>query len=330
MVPFGGYELPVWYSSLKEEHAAVRERVGLFDISHMGVLLMTGESAFDFLQTLTSNNLKGALNGKMVYTMVLNESGMILDDITVGKTDDGFLVVVNASNKSKILEWVMVRKPEDVQIVDLNEENSFMALQGSQAEAKLSKYLNKDLSVVSKFEVLKSAYNGQQGYLLRTGYTGEDGFELLVPNDAASDVWQSLISDEVVPCGLGARDTLRIEAGFPLYGQELSEEIHPFMTRYPWVVKLDKEFIGKSALEVLKENPEYKTVGIEMVDKVIPRTHYPIKEGGFVTSGTMSPSLNKPIGMALVNPEFTEIGSEITIEIRGREHKAKVVKVPFI
>ncbi|MFT5170712.1 MAG: aminomethyltransferase [Candidatus Marinamargulisbacteria bacterium] len=330
MVPFGGYELPVWYSSLKDEHFAVRKESGIFDISHMGVLFVDGQGAYDFLQSLTSNNLERSLTGKMIYTMVLNEKGMILDDITVGKLDDGFLVVVNASNKLKILEWMSSHQPDGCHIVDLNQENSFVAVQGPQAEKNLGVMLGKDLSEVGKFSVQSLDYENKKLLLLRTGYTGEDGFEVLVPNEIAIEFWSKAMATGIKPCGLGARDTLRIEAGFPLYGQELSQSIHPFMTRYKWVVKFDKEFIGKKALLTLKEKPVFTTVGIEMVDRVIPRTDYVIKEGGRVTSGTMSPSLNKPIGMALVDPAYAEEGKEVTVEIRGKEYTAKVVKVPFV
>lgn len=329
MVPFGGYLLPVWFTSLKEEHAVVRQHAGVFDISHMGILLIKGEDAFSFLQWISCNDLQKCLANKMVYSMLLNEQGTILDDIMVGKIDNDFLMVVNASNKSKILTWLNTHKPSAVHIEDLAPAHGFIAVQGPQAIQIIESTLQTG-SLPPRFSLFKLTLEGQPCLALRTGYTGEDGLELIIPTPILSKVWDTLIAASITPCGLGARDTLRLEAGLPLYGQELSESITPLMTRYAWVVKWDKEFIGKTALLAQKDQPQLRiTVGIEMEERVIPRSHYPVLEGGEITSGTLSPSLDKPIAMALVKPEFSQEGSLLTVEIRGVGHTAKVVPVPF-
>lgn len=329
MVPFGGYLLPVWFSSLKEEHAAVRQHAGIFDISHMGILSLSGPEAFSFLQWVSCNNLEKCRSGKMVYSMLLNEAGCILDDIMVGGYDNQFLMVVNASNKAKILAWLNSKKPTTVTIEDLAPAHGFIAVQGPKAVGIVEATCPTG-PIPPRFSLFKLTLNGHPCLALRTGYTGEDGLELIVPAAGLSSLWDQLIAAGITPCGLGARDTLRLEAGLPLYGQELSESITPLMTRYAWVVKWDKDFIGKAALLTQKESPlPQVTVGLEMTERIIPRSHYPLIEGGEITSGTLSPSLDKPIAMALISPRYAAIGTEVHVEIRGVGHKARVVEVPF-
>jgi aminomethyltransferase len=332
MIPFCGYSLPVWYSSLKEEHFAVRSNSGLFDISHMGVLEVQGAGALDFLQYLSCNDVTKSLDQKMIYSMFLNEDGGILDDVTIGKLNDSFIVVVNASNKNKIMTWMSKHIKDDIQIKDITKDNVFLALQGPQSYKVLVDCFGIDIDSKPKFSVMNETIFGEKCIIMKTGYTGEKGCELVIPNSIATQVWQKLLENNVNPCGLGARDTLRIEAGFPLYGQELSESITPLMTRYAsWIVKFNKDFIGKEVLVQSKENPQkYITVGLEMEERVIPRTDYEILEGGMITSGTLSPSLDKPIGMALINPEYAAIGSKVTVQIRGKSYSANVVPLPFI
>ncbi len=317
MGPFAGYQMPLWYTSIKEEHLAVRRNVGMFDISHMGVYKISGKDAFDLLQKLSCNDVKKSLDHKMVYSMFLNENGGVLDDVMIGYCEDYFVLVVNASNKPKIVSWMNQHKKGDVQIMELTGDHAFIAVQGPKAVELVG-----DVTI-PRFGVTKKDY-----LMMRTGYTGEDGVELVVPKKDAPAFWERMLAKGVVPCGLGCRDTLRIEAGLPLYGQELSETITPLMTRYQWVLKFDKEFIGKEAL--LKQKPSLTTVGIEMEERIIPRTHYKIKEGGEVTSGTLSPVTDKAIGMAFVKPEFSALGTVLTVDVRGRDCKAKVVKVPFV
>lgn len=333
LTPFGGYTLPVWFSSLKDEHTAVRTSAGCFDISHMGLLDVSGENCHDFLQTLVCNNVDKTKNGKMVYAMMLNENGGILDDIMMGecpKNPGRFLIVVNASNKEKIMSWINSKKPDSVTLKDMNKTRSFIAVQGPKAAEILDFVFNADLSAQPRFSLRHITLNGISASALRTGYTGEDGFELIVPHEHVSKIWDACLSGGITPCGLAARDTLRLEAGLPLYGQELSETITPLMTRYPWVIAWDKDFIGKQALVNQKsQEKDWVTVGIEMQERIIPRSHYPIQEGGEVTSGTLSPTLDKPIAMALVKPQFAEQGSIVHVSIRQTLYPATVVPIPF-
>ena len=330
VISFGGFSLPVWFSSLKEEHDAVRKTCGAFDISHMGLLRLSGDEAKEYLQTLTCNDVDKSVHGKMVYSMILDQNGGILDDIMFGGIEGEFYIVVNASNKEKILTWMERFRPESVAIEDLNITHSFIAIQGPKAVETLSAVLHHPFEDYSRFSIHKIALSGLPVYACRTGYTGEDGFELMIPHHAVEQIWDKLIDSGITPCGLGARDTLRMEMALPLYGQEFNEKIHPFMTRYSWVVKMDKPFIGRDALIILKEEPALTTVGLEMLEKAIPRAHYPILEGGEITSGTLSPTLNKPIAMALVKPEYAELDVEVTVDIRGKHYKAKVISLPFI
>ncbi len=331
LVNFNGFMLPVWFSSIKEEHMSVRKDVGVFDISHMGVLKINGTNAKAFLQKLVCNDFDKTENSKMIYAMILNEKGGVLDDAMVGQVDGQSILVVNAANKNKIVAWINKNIIDNVTIEDMTTTHGFLAVQGPNALEKLAKLFNLNLVDTGRFSAFYGNIMGENCLMMRTGYTGEDGFEIVISNENLAKVWNALIEAGITPCGLGARDTLRVEFGLPLYGQELSENINPYMTRYKWVVKLNSEFIGKSALEVIKDQPQkYASIGLKMKERIIPRTDYKIKEGGYITSGTLSPVLNKPIALALVNPEYTNIGTEITVLVRGKEVKAEVVKVPFI
>ena len=332
MTPFGGFEMPVWYQSIAAEHLAVRTDVGIFDISHMGVIVITGQDAYDFIQKISCNDAQRARNKKMIYSMMLNQKGRILDDIMFGELSlNQWVMVVNASNLEKILTWIQPKMTGDVQIEQRLKTHSFFAIQGPNAIAKLSKALTIDLSAVEKFGLTEIKLLNQECVVMRTGYTGEDGVELSLPNAIAEEIWTTLASAGITPCGLGARDTLRLEAGLPLYGQELSEEITPLMTRYRWVVKWNHPFIGKEQLLLEEKSPQpFATVGIKMSGKLIPRTGYEIKEGGRITSGTLSPTLGHPIAMALVDPKYSSEGRQLTVMIRGKEETGIVVQLPFI
>jgi aminomethyltransferase len=328
--PFGGYMLPIWYHSLKSEHLAVRQHAGMFDICHMGLLFLTGENVLSALQTLSCNSLEKSKSQTMVYSMMLNESGGILDDVMIGCIAGGVLVVVNASNKSKILDWMQKKLPAHIHIQDLNTDHGFVAIQGPQAVQIMEKALSIPLSTLPRFSVSELSLLGHPVWALRTGYTGEDGFELILPHSILVDVWNTCIHSGITPCGLAARDSLRIEAGLPLYGHELSESITPAMTRYRWVVKFTHEFIGRSALEPgWNTPPALTTVGLQLAGKLIAREGYPITEGGHILSGTLSPLTEKSIAMALVSPQFSSIGTTVHIQIRGSEHPATVVPIPF-
>ena len=329
-VPFAGFKMPVWYSNLKEEHMAVRENVGLFDISHMGVIKIEGENLVEYMQKMTCNDMTRCEAQKMVYSMVLNEEGFILDDVMAGLIDGVFYMVVNASNKAKISQWLIDHCPTKITITDLEPTHGFIAVQGPNATDKLAELFGEDLKEIKRFGVFEYELLGAPVIGMRTGYTGEDGFEFVIPNDTIQKVWKTLTDAGVKPCGLGARDTLRLEIGLPLYGQELSETITPLMTRYQWVLKWGTGFIGEEALAAQKETQELCTVGLEINDdKLIPRPKQDVKEGGYLTSGTLSPSLNKGIAMALVPIQYKELGTELTVIIRGKDVKATVVEVPF-
>jgi len=330
-VDFAGHNLPVWFSSLKEEHKAVREKCGVFDISHMALFFIHGDRTAEFLQRINSNDLEKSKSGKMVYSMVLNENGGILDDVMFGPLDTGYLLVANAANKDKIHNWLNIHKPEGIEIDYLNDDFAFIAVQGPKAIDIIDHALDLNTKDHKRFSIYQDDILGYDGVVLRTGYTGENGAELAVPNDIANEVWDRLIAAGATPCGLAARDSLRIEAGLPLYGFELSEEITPLRTRYEWVLAMDTDFIGKDAILKGKENGEsdWTTVGIEMLERQIPRAHYPVKEGGEVTSGTLSPLTGKAIGMAMVPKSVAENNTQLHIEIRGKEYAAKIVDIPF-
>ena len=329
MVPFGGWDMPVWYKSIKDEHLAVRTKAGLFDISHMGLLKVTGSGAYEFLLKLSCNSLEKAKTHKMVYSMMLNEKGGILDDVMIGGLSDGFLLVVNAGNTPKIEQWIATHQPSTVHIEKLNLNYGFLALQGPKAVEILKTLLPANFETPGRFSVFESTILGEKSIILRTGYTGEDGAELIIPIHALEKVWMHLIELGVQPCGLGARDSLRIEAGLPLYGQELSENLTPFHTRYEWVVKFDHEFIGDEALQAAKNAITQSTVGLQMKESVIARPHYSITEGGEITSGTLSPLTGKSVAMALVSRHLATIGQSVTVDIRGKACEATVVEVPF-
>ena len=326
LTPFAGFELPIWYTSLKDEHRAVRQHAGVFDIGHMGVLRLSGDTAFDDLQHLSCNNVSKTRAQKMVYSMILNEQGGVRDDIMIGQWGDDYLVIVNASNLEKINTWILDHKQPTTTLEYLNPQYALMAIQGPEAVNLVSNHLLNAVSEIKPFgiQVIDTIV------AMRTGYTGEDGLELLVPHQQASAIWNTLIQSGVTPCGLAARDTLRLEKGLPLYGQELSEEVTPLMTRYRWVIDWNHEFIGKQTLESQKNTTTKTTVGIKMTERYIPRTGHIIEEGGVITSGTLSPSLDEPIAMAMVNTEYADIGTALNVNIRGKKYQGKTIKLPFL
>jgi aminomethyltransferase len=329
LTSFFGYTLPLWYSSIKEEHHAVRKAAGIFDISHMGMLHVSGDGALRFLEHMSSNKLDKVAKGFFVYTMLLNREGGIRDDIMVGPMGADYLVIVNASNHAKIRSWLQEHKPETVHIRSQNDTHGLMAIQGPLAVRLLSQLLQKKLSTMKAFALQPITYKGAVLWVSRTGYTGEDGFEIMCPQSLAPEIFTELLTKGATPCGLGARDSLRIEAGLPLYGQELSETLSPRVTRYAnWVIKPDRPFLGKTAVE--KDADLMTTVGLKMEGKSIPRTGYPIVEGGHITSGTLSPSLGEPIGMALVPKTMATPGTTLHVTIRNVDEKATVVALPFI
>ncbi len=342
-VDFGGWELPVQFSSIKEEHEAVRTKAGLFDVSHMGEVEVKGPDSLDYLQKLMTNDVSKLKNGGAQYTAMCYENGGTVDDLLVYKLeDDHYLLVVNASNIEKDFDWMQKHLAGDVKIENLSEGMAQLAIQGPKAEGILQKLSSEhDLSTIGFFKFSEEVdLNGKKALVSRTGYTGEDGFEVYCDANDAVSLWKEILEagndDGILPCGLGARDTLRFEANLALYGQELSPEISPLEAGIGFAVKLNKEadFIGKEALKQQKENGlPRKLVGIEMIDRGIPRHGYPVYKGevkiGEVTTGTQSPTLKKNIGLALIDTNETELGNEVEVEIRGKRLKAAVSATPF-
>ncbi|MFB1080689.1 glycine cleavage system aminomethyltransferase GcvT [Jeotgalibacillus sp. JSM ZJ347] len=342
VIDFGGWALPVQFSSIKEEHHAVRNHAGLFDVSHMGEVKVTGSASLAYLQKMMTNDISKIKNGQAQYTAMCYENGGTVDDLLVyKKDDDDYLLVINASNIEKDVEWLKQHKIDNVEVEDISEEVAQLALQGPKAESILQKLTEVDLTAITFFKFQDDVnINGSSVLVSRTGYTGEDGFELYCTPDDAKKLWKELLEagreDGLLPCGLGARDTLRFEAKLALYGQELTAEISPIEAGIGFAVKPDKEtaFIGQEVLKDQKANgAPRKLVGIEMIDKGIPRHGYKVyaddTEIGFVTTGTQSPTLGKNVGYVLIKKEFAALGQELYVEVRNKKLKAEVVKSPF-
>lgn len=340
-IDFGGWDLPVQFSSILEEHESVRTRAGLFDVSHMGEVDVQGTDALKLIQTLTTNDASKLDAGQAQYSLMCYPDGGTVDDLLVYKlAENHYMLVINAGNIDKDVEWIEKHIEGDVQIRNISEETALLALQGPNAEKILQKLTETDLSVIGAFRFIADVdLDGVKGLVSRTGYTGEDGFEVYLSAADAITLWNKLMEagkDEgLVPTGLGARDTLRFEARLPLYGQELSAHITPIEAGLGFFVKLDKgDFIGREVLAEQKENgAPRKTVGIEMIDRGIPRSHYPVLVDGVkigeVTTGTQSPTLKTNVGLALIDAKYAELGRELIVEIRNKPLRAKIVKTPF-
>lgn len=343
IVDFSGWALPIQYTSIKEEHHAVRNNAGLFDVSHMGEVTVKGEEATEFVQYLVANNVKNLNDNQILYTMMCYENGGIVDDLLVYKyTNQHYYLVINASNVEKDFDW-MKENSKNFQVILSNDSGdiSEIAIQGPKAQEILQKITDIDLDEIKFFYFKdKVMVNGKKALVSRTGYTGEDGFEVYTKHENITSIWKELLSVGknygLIPAGLGARDTLRFEASLPLYGNELSKDITPLEAGLGFFVKLDNDdFIGKDALVKQKENGlKRKIVGFELIDRGIPRHNYDVysddEKIGFVTTGYKSPTLKKSIGLAMVPIEYSDLGSEIFIEVRGKMKKAKVVSKKFL
>lgn len=340
-IDFGGWELPVQFAGIQKEHETVRMKAGLFDVSHMGEIRVTGRDSFAFLQHLLSNDLSKLQANQAQYTLMCYPDGGVVDDLLVYKyADDHYMLVVNASNTFKDLDWLQKHVEGDVRLEDISEQTALIALQGPVALTIMKKLTEAPLEELRLFRFFPEVEAGGQTVMIsRTGYTGEDGFEIYLAAEHAADLWEMLLekgSDEgLMPAGLGARDTLRFEAALPLYGQELSSGISPLEAGLGMFVKLEKgNFIGREALaEQKQDGTRRRLVGVEMIERGIPRPHYPVfagdKQIGEVTTGTQSPTFKTNIGLALIDSAYAEMGTEVTVEIRGKRVKAKVVKTPF-
>jgi aminomethyltransferase len=332
IVDFAGYELPVQYSGIIAEHMAVRQHAGMFDVSHMGEILFTGDGALNTLNNLLTNDFTDMFDGQARYSMMLYDNGTIVDDVLVYKFGEGnYMVVVNACNREKDYEWMQSHKLADTSVTDMSDFFAQIALQGPDAEAIMGELI--DLSAISsKYYTFGRdiEIEGVKCIVSRTGYTGERGFEIYTNIDDAVKVWERIMATgKVTPCGLGARDTLRLEAAMPLYGHELSDKIMAHETGLDYFIRYKKEFIGREAL--MLNQPSYKRIGIALTDRGIAREGAKIysagEEIGYVSSGTMSPLSGKSIAMARVKTAFS--GSELSVDVRGRILNAAVVKTPF-
>ncbi|MCQ2011319.1 MAG: glycine cleavage system aminomethyltransferase GcvT [Sporolactobacillus sp.] len=342
LIDFGGFLLPVQITGIKNEHNAVRKAAGIFDVSHMGEFLVCGEEAEQFLQKMVTNDVSKAQPGDALYTAMCYENGGTVDDLLIYCLDQNkYQLVVNAANIEKDFNWLSEHAPEKLKVINQSDKIALLAVQGPLAISIVQKITNYDLSTIKHFKFATQVPLQDVPCLVsRTGYTGEDGLEIYCPWEKASMLWDLLLAagdaDGLIPCGLGARDTLRFEARLPLYGQELSSSITPLEAGIGFAVKTGKpgEFIGKAALKQQKdEGLTRKVIGLEMIDRAIPRTHYSVYAGdtkvGEVTTGTQSPTLGKNLGLALVAVEWTQLGTLLDVDIRGKRKKAKVVKAPF-
>ncbi len=343
MTPFSGWEMPVQYTGLVQEHLAVRQSVGMFDISHMGAFVMRGEDVIAQLELLVPSYLGKLQAGEAQYTVLLNPEGGIIDDLIIyyqGREADGterVTTIVNAATTEKDKTWLLQHLDlSKLDLQDLSPNKVLIAVQGPAAEAALQPFVTEDLATVKRFGHLEGTVLGSRGFLARTGYTGEDGFEVMVAAEVGQQLWRSLLAAGVVPCGLGARDTLRLEAAMALYGQDIDDSTSPLEAGLGWLVHLDQkgDFIGRSPLEAQKQKGvTRRLVGLQMQGRNIARHDYPVlhegKPVGLVTSGTLSPTLGYPIALAYVPPALAKLGQSLAVEIRGKPYPATVVKRPF-
>ena len=344
---FGGYNMPIQYQGIRAEHMATRQAAALFDVSHMGEVFVMGPAAGDFVQNLVTNDITKLSDGRALYTAMCNEHGGILDDLLVYRYHaEAYMLVVNAANTAADFAWMQAHNPMGAALHDTSEHIALLAVQGPKALEITQLITNEDVNSIPFYHFVRCApgtfFDCERAVISRTGYTGEPGVEIYVEQQGAARVWDALMEAGeplgLVPAGLGARDTLRLEAGFCLYGHELTESTNPLEARLGWVTKLDKgPFIGREALQEVKRNrPERMLVGLELQARGIPRQGYPVLDQGGsgigqVTSGSHSPMIGRGIALAYVtnNKEYTAPGSELSVEIRGKPVPARVVRPPF-
>lgn len=342
MIPFAGYIMPVRYSSDIEEHLAVREGVGIFDVSHMGEFYLKGEKALELIQRVSANDASVLYNGKAQYSYLPNKTGGVVDDLLVYRIDnDEYMLVVNASNIEKDWAWIQQHNTYGVEMENWSDNICLFAVQGPKATATLQKLTNIPLDNVEYYTFTKGTFAGCPDVILSaTGYTGAGGFELYVPKAHAEEIWNKIMEAgsefDIKPIGLGARDTLRLEMGYCLYGNDITDTTSPLEAGLGWVTKFTKPFVNSEALQAEKATGvKRKLIALEMIDRGIPRSHYEICDAqgnsiGEITSGTMSPSLKVGIAMGYVATEFSKTGTEIYIKVREKLLKAVVKKAPFV
>ena len=341
MVPFAGYNMPVQYEGINAEHSTVRNGVGVFDVSHMGEFILKGEKALDLIQQVSSNDASKLYDGKIQYAYLPNEDGGIVDDLLVYRIDEkSYMLVVNASNIEKDWNWIQKFNTEGVEMHNISDKTSLLAVQGPKAAEALQSLTDIDLASMEYYNFKKGTFAGVENVLVSaTGYTGAGGFEIYFENEHANTIWDAIFEAgapfNIKPIGLGARDTLRLEMGFCLYGNDIDDTTSPLEAGLGWVTKFTKNFTNAEALKAQKEaGVSKKLMGIEMIERGIPRHDYQIVDAdgnviGKVTSGTQSPSLQKAIGMGYVDKALAKEGAEVYILIRDKKVKAKLVKFPF-
>ncbi|MDR3617789.1 MAG: glycine cleavage system aminomethyltransferase GcvT [Paludisphaera borealis] len=340
MVDFAGWSMPVQYTSIVEEHQAVRRGVGLFDISHMGRLAFEGAGALGWIDRVTTNDASKLQPNQIQYSLMANDLGGLIDDILVYRLDKGYYVVCNASNRAAVVEQFQEHlEGAKAKLTDRTLETAMIAVQGPSALATLQPLYDLPLDTLKYYHVAMGKVLGSvQAMVSRTGYTGEVGFELIVAAAEAEKVWEALLASGasfgILPCGLGARDTLRFEAGMPLYGHELSATVNPFAAGVGWAVKLDKgDFVGSEALKQHQASPGAARIGLRLGGKRIARqgctVSFQDRMVGAVTSGTFSPTLDASLAMALVDPEASVLGTSVVVDVRGKPEAATVVALPF-
>lgn len=342
MVPFAGFSMPVQYAGINAEHESVRKSVGVFDVSHMGEFILKGEKALDLIQRVSSNDASKLYDGKIQYAYLPNEEGGIVDDLLIYRIDEKtYMLVPNASNIEKDWNWISKFNTEGVEMIDISDRTSLLAIQGPNATKVLQKLTDMDLSTMDYYTFKKGVFAGINNVLVSaTGYTGAGGFEVYFDNVHAQAIWDAIFKAgeefDIKPVGLGARDTLRLEMGFCLYGNDIDDSTSPFEAGLGWVTKFTKEFVNSSKLKAEKEaGLKKKLIGFEMIDRGIARNGYEFVDAGGnvigrVTSGTQSPSLQKSIGLGYVDVANAKVGTDIFVNIRNKSLKATVVKTPFI
>ena len=341
MIPFAGYEMPVQYSGVNHEHINVRNNVGVFDVSHMGEFLVKGENALKLIQKISSNDASSLFPGRAQYSYLPNKEGGIIDDMIVYMIEENhYMLVVNASNIEKDWLWISSQNNMGVDLINISKNITLIAVQGPKSLELLQNYTDLNLSSIKFYHFKKGIFAGFNDIIISaTGYTGSGGFELYIPNKHAEVIWDLLFSSDskynVLPTGLAARDTLRLEMGYCLYGNDINDFTSPISAGLSWVTKFNKEFIGKDIIQNHKlQGTQNKLVAFELLERGIPRKDYEIMNAdgklvGKVTSGTMGPSVKKAIGMGYVNTDFSNFGNSIFINIRNRSIPAKIVKLPF-
>lgn len=342
MVPFAGFNMPVQYSGINDEHETVRKGVGVFDVSHMGEFILKGDRALDLVQKISANDASKLYDGKVQYAYMPNETGGVVDDFLIYRIDEKtYFLVVNASNIQKDWDWISKYNTYGVTMKNISDETSLFAVQGPKAAEMLSDLTDIDLATMAYYTFAKGSFAGVDNVLISaTGYTGAGGFEIYVANKDARKVWDAIFEAGapygIKPIGLGARDTLRLEMGFCLYGHDIDDVTSPLEAGLGWVTKFTKDFVNADGLKKQKEaGLQRKLVGFEMIDRGIPRQGYDIVDGsgdviGRVTSGTQSPTLKKSIGLGYVTIAHGKEGSELYVDIRNNRVKAVVVKPPFV